>query len=218
MLTLAVALAVGQCCERLNVSMTSGDAIGQPSLNLKRVKFQDLGNYGTEADARVYGNITGEPEFTYVWDLDFFDINEGYSEEQYALLRYIPFWKPGEIDNKHKKIRTAVDNNPTWIWAFIFSFKTEECPENSGNWHTVLNFSSTTAINTDLDNPVPITDQNISITFTCLDAAEEEDEPLGAGAIAGIAVGGAVGLGAVLYGVYRLSSGKTLGVDGTNLL
>ena len=96
--------------------------------------------------------------------------------------------------------------------------KTEECPENSGNWHTLLNYSSNNENTTELDNPVPITDLNLSITFTCLDAAEEEDETLGAGAIAGIAAGGAVGLGAVVYGVYRLSSGKTLGVDGANLL
>ena len=160
MLTLAVALAVGQCCELLNVSMTGGDANGTVSMNFKRVKFQDLGNNVTEADASLYGNITGEPEFTYV--MDYFNPNEEVIPYFYVLLRYIPFWKDGETNDENlKKIRTAVDNNPTWIFGFFyFSFKTEECPENSETGILLLIFLR-------LTEPIPIwTTQSQSRTKT----------------------------------------------------
>ena len=44
---------------------------------------------------------------------------------------------------------------------------------------------------------------------TCVDAKEDNDDDLSPGAIAGIAVGGAVFLALVGYGIYRYRSAKT---------
>ena len=112
---------------------------------------------------------------------------------------YIPFWKYGEKNENLKKIRTAVDNNPTWIFGFLFLFQDRRMSRELWKLAYFTNISSPNGTSL-MDNPVPSATLT-SASFHLPRRGRKRRTRRSGLERSQIAVGGAVGLGAVVRGV-----------------
>jgi len=213
MLTLAVALAVGQCCEKLNVDYKTPE--GNVNYNLTRVGLQDF-DEGDREEITTYLAAGASENFLYktIDSSGIFDVSKPTFASPFYFTHFYSIFKEDVYNSAFEKM---VSYGATFIiYRGMFTRDTKECPEDSGNWHFVWNTTEGADFEL-LDPPIPIGEVNASLTLTCLD--EEDDSGLSAGAIAGIAVGGSVGLAAVVYGLYYwLFRGQVVGIDGSSLL